>query len=148
MTRRRSFPMLITMTTETGRGPHPTGHVVSCDGPLGTPEAIRARGVRKAYGEQVALDGVDFTMARGEVLALLGPNGAGKTTLVEILEGHRKADGGQVSVLGFDPGKREPASRGRIGIVLQETGLDPAIKGKEAVGLYSAAYPRRRDADE
>ena len=81
-------------------------------------------------------------MARGEVLALLGPNGAGKTTLVEILEGHRKADAGQVSVLGYDPGKRERGFRARIGIVLQEAGLDPTIKVREAIELYGAAYPQ------
>src|SRR6195952_4346592 len=111
-------------------------------------DAVRIRGLRKTYGELTALDGVDLTVTRGEVLALLGPNGAGKTSLVEILEGHRRADSGAVSVLGFDPAKRERAFRERIGIVLQETGLDPAIKVKEAVELYSAAYPHPRDADE
>jgi ABC-2 type transport system ATP-binding protein len=115
---------------------------------LDSSDAVRVRGLRKTYGDFTALDGVDFSMARGEVLALLGPNGAGKTTLVEILEGHRRADAGQVSVLGFDPAKRETEFRQRIGIVLQETGLDPAIKVKEAIELYSAAYPKRRDADE
>src|SRR6185436_19735944 len=110
--------------------------------------AIEISGVPKAYGERVALDGVDLTVTRGEVLALLGPNGAGKTTLVEILEGHRNADAGNVSVLGFDPAKRERAFRSRIGIVLQETGLDPAITVREAVELYSAAYPHPRDAKE
>ena len=68
------------------------------------PPAIRATGVRKAYGAVRALDGVDLTLRRGELLALLGPNGAGKTTLLEILEGHRRADAGEVSVLGHDPG--------------------------------------------
>ena len=111
-------------------------------------EAVQVRGLRKAYGERTALDGVDLTLARGEVLALLGPNGAGKTTLVEILEGHRRADAGTVSVLGHDPAKRERRFRERIGIVLQETGLDPAINVREAVELYSAAYPQPRDPDE
>ena len=111
-------------------------------------DAVRVRGLRKAYGEHTALDGVDLTVTRGEVLALLGPNGAGKTTLVEILEGHRKADAGSVSVLGFDPAKRETEFRSRIGIVLQETGLDQAIQVREAVELYSAAYPNPRDPDE
>src|SRR6185436_15786843 len=107
--------------------------------------AIEISGVPKAYGEQVALDGVDLTVARGEVLALLGPNGAGKTTRVEILEGHRKADAGEVSVLGFDPAKRERDFRARIGIVLQETGLAATITVREEVALYSAAYPKPRD---
>ena len=111
-------------------------------------DAVRVRGLRKRYGDVTALDGVDLTVARGEVLALLGPNGAGKTTLVEILEGHRRADDGFVSVLGYDPGKRERPFRERIGIVLQEAGLDPAIKVREALSLYGAAYPAPRPADE
>jgi ABC-2 type transport system ATP-binding protein len=110
--------------------------------------AVQVRGLRKAYGELQALDGVDFTVHRGEVLALLGPNGAGKTTLVEILEGHRMADAGDVSVLGHDPGRRERAFRERIGIVLQEGGLDSTITVREAVELYSAAYPHPRPAEE
>ena len=111
--------------------------------------AIHAVGLRKSYDEAVqALDGVDLEVRRGELLALLGPNGAGKTTLVEILEGHRSRDGGDVRVLGFDPARRERALRARIGIVLQEDGLDPAITVGEAIELYSAAYPRPRPAGE
>jgi ABC-2 type transport system ATP-binding protein len=111
-------------------------------------DAVRVRGLRKTYGELTALDGVDLTVARGEVLALLGPNGAGKTTLVEILEGHRRADAGSVSVLGYDPGKRERAFRSKIGIVLQEAGLDPIINVREALELYGAAYPNPLPPDE
>ncbi len=111
-------------------------------------DAVRVRGLRKAYGELMALDGVDLTVARGEVLALLGPNGAGKTTMVEILEGHRRADAGSVSVLGYDPGKRERAFRSKIGIVLQEAGLDPSITVREALELYGAAYPNPKPAME
>src|SRR3954454_20594939 len=129
MTGRRQDRMLRTMTLDSN-------------------DAVRVRGLRKSYGEHTALDGVDLTVARGEVLALLGPNGAGKTTLVEILEGHRSADAGSVSVLGFDPARREREFRARIGIVLQETGLDPAIGVRKALELYSAAYPSRRDPDE
>jgi ABC-2 type transport system ATP-binding protein len=110
--------------------------------------AITVRGLRKAYGGLQALDGVDLTVHRGEVLALLGPNGAGKTTLVEILEGHRMADSGDLSVLGFDPGRRERAFRQRIGIVLQDEGLEEVITVREAVELYGAAYPDPRPADE
>jgi ABC-2 type transport system ATP-binding protein len=109
-------------------------------------DAIRVSSLRKAYDGHVALDGVDLTVARGEVLALLGPNGAGKTTLVEILEGHRRADSGSVSVLGYDPASREREFRARIGIVLQETGLDARITVREALELYSAAYPHPRPA--
>jgi ABC-2 type transport system ATP-binding protein len=109
---------------------------------------VQARGLRKAYGSVQALDGVDLTVNRGEVLAVLGPNGAGKTTMVEILEGHRRADAGEVSVLGHDPARRERDFLSKIGIVLQEGGLDSAIRVREAVELYSAAYPHPRPADE
>src|SRR5215207_9923167 len=91
--------------------------------------AIRVAAVRKAYGPLQALDGVDLSVRRGELLALLGPNGAGKTTLLEILEGHRRADAGEVSVLGHDPALRERDLR-------------------EAVELYGAAYPAPRPAGE
>ncbi len=110
--------------------------------------AITVRGVRKNYGGVQALDGVDLTVLRGEVLALLGPNGAGKTSLVEILEGHRIADAGEISVLGHDPAKLERAFRERIGIVLQEEGLEENLTVREMVELYSAAYPNPRPADE
>src|SRR3954454_9225003 len=129
MTGRRQDRMLHTMTLDSN-------------------DAVRVRGLRKSYGEHTALDGVDLTVTRGELLALLGPNGAGKTPLVEILEGHRSADAGSGSVLGFDPARREREFRARIGIVLQETGLDTAISVREAVELYSAAYPHPRDAQE
>jgi ABC-2 type transport system ATP-binding protein len=111
--------------------------------------AVRVRGLRKSYdGVVQALDGVDLDVRRGELLALLGPNGAGKTTLVEILEGHRTADMGEVAVLGHDPARRERAFRSRIGIVLQEEGIDQVLTVREAVDLYSAAYPSPRPAEE
>jgi ABC-2 type transport system ATP-binding protein len=110
--------------------------------------AITVRGVRKNYSGVQALDGVDLTVRRGELLALLGPNGAGKTSLVEILEGHRIADAGEISVLGFDPAKLERAFRERIGIVLQEEGLEENLTVREMVDLYGAAYPSPRPADE
>ena len=113
-----------------------------------TETAIEVSGVRRAYGPVQALDGVDLTVRRGELLALLGPNGAGKTTLVEILEGHRVADSGRVDVLGHDPARRQRAFLERIGIVLQEEGLDPNLNVGEAVALYSAAYPNPRPVDE
>jgi ABC-2 type transport system ATP-binding protein len=110
--------------------------------------AVRVRGLRKAYGPVQALDGIDLTVRRGELLAVLGPNGAGKTTLVEILEGHRDASAGEVEVLGHDPARRERAFRARIGVVLQEEGLDPAMTVHEAIAAYGAAYPDPRPADE
>jgi ABC-2 type transport system ATP-binding protein len=111
--------------------------------------AVRVRGLRKSYdGVVQALDGVDLDVRRGEVLALLGPNGAGKTTLVEILEGHRLADAGEVSVLGHDPARRERAFRARIGIVLQEQGIEQTLSVREVVELYAATYPAPRPAGE
>jgi len=110
--------------------------------------AITVRGVRKSYGSVQALAGVDLTVLRGEVLALLGPNGAGKTSLVEILEGHRVADAGEISVLGHDPAKLERAFRERIGIVLQEEGLEEHLTVREMVDLYAAAYPNPRSTEE
>src|SRR5690606_9996926 len=82
--------------------------------------AIRVRGLRKTYGPATAVDGIDLDIRRGEIFALLGPNGAGKTTTVEILEGYRRRDAGEVDVLGVDPGEADASWRARIGVVLQE----------------------------
>jgi ABC-2 type transport system ATP-binding protein len=106
--------------------------------------AIRIRGLRKSYGDLVALRGIDLDVARGEVFALLGPNGAGKTTAVEICEGYRDRDGGDVSVLGHDPRRHERRLRERIGVVLQSTGVDPYLTVRETVALFAGYYPRRR----
>ena len=109
---------------------------------------MSVRGLRKSYGSLQALAGVDIEIRRGEVFGLLGPNGAGKTTMVEILEGHRSRDSGDVSVLGFDPAADQRDFHERIGIVLQEEGVDAVLTVREAVELYSAAYPSPRDPDE
>jgi ABC-2 type transport system ATP-binding protein len=90
---------------------------------------------------------VDITIEAGEVFALLGPNGAGKTTAVEILEGHRFADDGRINVLGFDPSTGGRAYRERIGIVLQEGGVERELSVREALSIYGGMYPRRLDAD-
>lgn len=107
--------------------------------------AISVRGLTKAYGTFEALRGIDLEVRRGEVLALLGPNGAGKTTAVEILEGYRERDGGEVSVLGFDPARRDRDLRARVGIVLQECAVDPYLTVSEALAqraiLYAAPRP-------
>jgi ABC-2 type transport system ATP-binding protein len=110
--------------------------------------AIEVHGLRKTYGELDAVANIDLTVARGEVFALLGPNGAGKTTAVEILEGHRDRTAGEVSVLGYDPAKRERAFKERIGIVLQETGIDPYLKVEESIELFRGYYPHPRPLDE
>jgi ABC-type multidrug transport system ATPase subunit len=110
--------------------------------------AIIVKDLRKTYGNVAAVDGLSFEVADGEVCALLGPNGAGKTTTVEILEGHRPATSGEVSVLGFDPATGGRAYRERIGIVLQEAGFDDEQTVRELVGMYAGFFPHPHDADE
>jgi ABC-2 type transport system ATP-binding protein len=117
-------------------------------GRVSTSPAIEVHGLRKAYGEHEAVRGIDFTVGRGEVFGLLGPNGAGKTTTVEILEGYRSRDGGDVSVLGFDPGRRERALRERLGIVLQSCGFDRHLTPREMVEHWASLYPHPRDPGE
>ena len=132
----------------TGRGCEPILWDMTTMTATETATAIQVSGVRRAYGAVQALDGVDLSVRQGELVALLGPNGAGKTTLVESLEGHRTAAAGDVRVLGHDPARRERAFLERIGIVLQEEGLDPNITVREAVALYSAPYPHPRPVDK
>ena len=110
--------------------------------------AIEVKELKKSYGSVAAVAGIDLTVARGEVFALLGPNGAGKTTTVEILEGHRKRSSGSVSVLGHDPGKRERALKERIGIVLQETGMNRYLTVAEVIDQFRDYYPSPRPRDE
>ena len=113
-----------------------------------TQAAIEIRGLRKRYGPIEAVRGLDLTVRRGEVFALLGPNGAGKTTTVEILEGHRDRDAGEVSVLGHDPARHERQLREQIGIVLQSTGVEEYLTVREEVALYAGYYPHPRDVAE
>jgi len=110
--------------------------------------ALEVRGLRKSYGELDAVRGIDLRVERGEVFALLGPNGAGKTTTVEILEGHRDRSAGEVSVLGHDPGRNERAFKERVGIVLQQTGVDLYLTVREVVEMIAGYYPAPRDVDE
>jgi ABC-2 type transport system ATP-binding protein len=109
--------------------------------------AIEVRGLRKAYGDRVAVAGIDLHVARGEVFALLGPNGAGKTTTVEILEGHRERTSGEVSVLGYDPQRMEREFKERIGVVLQETGVEPYLSVRETLDMYRGYYPKPLTTD-
>ena len=102
---------------------------------------IHVRGLRKRYEDVEAVRGVDLSVGQGEIVAFLGPNGAGKTTILEILEGHRRRDSGEVTVLGFDPERSPRALRERIGIVPQETAVEPVLTVRETVELYAAAYP-------
>ena len=102
----------------------------------------------KTYGGSRAVDGISFAVHEGEVLAILGPNGAGKSTTVEILEGHRFRDGGNVRVLGVDPAEGGRRFRDRIGIVLQSAGVDSEFTVREVLELYGFAYSKRRPVDE
>jgi ABC-2 type transport system ATP-binding protein len=104
-------------------------------------QVIGVRGLRKLYGEQAAVDGLDLDVARGEVFALLGPNGAGKTTAIEILEGYRRRSAGEVSVLDEDPEHGGAGWRARIGIVPQSTGVFEELTVEELVRHFAEFYP-------
>ena len=112
-----------------------------------TAPAVEITGLVKRYGDRTAVDGLDLTIGAGEIFGLLGPNGAGKTTTVEILEGYRTADAGNVAVLGLDPVRDAPALRPRIGVMLQEGGLYPGVKPLELLRLFAAFYPDPDDPD-
>src|SRR5258708_13795821 len=109
--------------------------------------AIEVTGLTKSYRDVHAVDGVNLRIERGEIFALLGPNGAGKTTTVEILEGYRHRDGGEVRVLGFDPATQRRALKPRIGIVLQSTGVDNYLTVAETIAIYSSYYSNPRPVD-
>jgi ABC-2 type transport system ATP-binding protein len=94
------------------------------------------------------VSGIDFEVGSGEVFGFLGPNGAGKTTTIEILEGYRERSGGEVEVLGVDPGEPTREWRSRVGLVLQECELDPLLTVREAVSLFATFYPPPRSVEE
>jgi ABC-2 type transport system ATP-binding protein len=110
--------------------------------------AISVRDLRKSYGAHEALRGISFQIAEGEVFGLLGPNGAGKTTTVEILEGYRERDDGDVEVLGFDPAHASPGFRERIGVVLQQSQLWANLTVAETHRMFAGYYERPRDVEE
>src|SRR3954452_20280258 len=110
--------------------------------------AIEVSGLRKAYGSLEAVREVDFSIQEGEVFGLLGPNGAGKTTTVEILEGYRKRDAGEVRVLGHDPERPGPDFRERIGVVLQQSEMWPNLTVRETHAIFAGYYRAPRDVDE
>ncbi|MFF4010172.1 ABC transporter ATP-binding protein [Streptomyces sp. NPDC001717] len=113
-----------------------------------TQNAVEVRGLRKRYGEVTAVDGLDLTIRQGEVFGILGPNGAGKSTTVEILQGHRERDGGEVSVLGADPATGSRAWRSRIGIVWQDESAPAELTVRETVEHFARYYPAPRDPAE
>jgi ABC-2 type transport system ATP-binding protein len=108
---------------------------------------IEVTDLRKSYGSRVAVDGVSFTVERGEIFGILGTNGAGKTTTVECLQGLRRADGGTISVLGLDPATDRPALTRRVGVQLQESRLPAKLRVREALELFASFYPEPADVD-
>src|SRR6516164_931358 len=134
---------MTTLPGETGAGNAPAGHPDE-----GGPSAVHVRGLVKTYSGVQAVNGIDLDIRRGEIFALLGPNGAGKTTTVEILEGYRTRDSGEVSVLGYDPGRQRAPLKRKIGIVLQSTGVEPYLTVAETVKMYAGFYPDPRPVDE
>jgi ABC-2 type transport system ATP-binding protein len=110
--------------------------------------AVTVEDLRKRYGGNEAVRGVSFAIETGQVFALLGPNGAGKTTTVEILEGYRERDGGEVSVLGADPATPTPAWRGRIGVVLQSSAMYETLTVRESLAAFAGYYDHPRPVDE
>ena len=117
--------------------------------PDGTLPAIEVLELRKSYADRAVLRGLSFRVAAGEIFALLGPNGAGKTTTVEIIEGYRRPDRGEVRVLGVDPARAGRAHRARVGLMLQGGGgIDPRMTAREVVGLHARFHSDPRDVDE
>jgi ABC-2 type transport system ATP-binding protein len=113
-----------------------------------TEDVVTVRGLRKRYGEVTAVNGVDLDIRRGEVFGILGPNGAGKSTTVEILQGHRRRDGGDVAVLGQDPARAGRDWQARVGIVWQDESAAVELTVAETVRHFARYYPRPRDTDE
>jgi ABC-2 type transport system ATP-binding protein len=110
--------------------------------------AVRIRGLTKSYGDKTAVAGIDLDIRYGEIFAILGPNGAGKTTTVEILEGYRKRDAGEVEVLDTDPATAGGAWRERIGVVLQSSAMYETLTVAESLRLFAGYYERPRPFDE
>ena len=117
-------------------------------GQLDPDAAISVRGLVKRYGDRNAVDGVDLDIRRGEIFALLGPNGAGKTTTVEVLEGYRQRDGGEVRVLGVDPARGGRRWKADLGIVLQSGAGDSQLTCLELLRAQAAYFPDPRDPAE
>ena len=109
---------------------------------------VTVRGLRKSYGEFEALKGIDFELHAGEVFGLLGPNGAGKTTTIEILEGYRPRDEGEVEVLGADPVQAGIDWRARIGVVLQSSAMYETLTVAESLEQFAGYYETPRPTDE
>jgi ABC-2 type transport system ATP-binding protein len=115
----------------------------------GTPPAIDVDQATKAFDGRTVLRGISFRVDAGETFALLGPNGAGKTTTVEMIEGYRRPDGGQIRVLGEDPARAGRNHRARVGLMLQAGGgVDPRMTAREVLRLHGRFHIAPRGADE
>jgi ABC-2 type transport system ATP-binding protein len=112
-----------------------------------TSPALSIRGLKKRYGDTIAVDGIDLDVARGECFGLLGPNGAGKTTTIEICEGLAEANEGTVTILGFNHREHGAEIRSRIGISLQDTKLPEKLTVEEIIRLFRSFYPRGRSVE-
>jgi ABC-2 type transport system ATP-binding protein len=111
-------------------------------------EQICVRALHKRFPKVVAVDGVDLSVAAGEVFGLLGPNGAGKTTTLEMIEGLTPSDSGEIEIGGLNWRRHGPEIRARIGVQLQATSLYNKITPREALDLFGSYYPRRRGTAE
>jgi ABC-2 type transport system ATP-binding protein len=114
----------------------------------GADPVIRVVGLQKIYGETRAVDGISFEVRPGTIFGMLGPNGAGKTTTVEVLEGLRQPDAGEVRVLGIDAVNDADQLRARIGVSLQTAALYPKLTVFEVLTLFRAFYPSGREPDD
>ena len=113
-----------------------------------TAAAVDVEHLGKRYGERIALDDVSLHVEAGELVGLLGPNGAGKTTTVEIVEGYRRADGGSVRVLGEDPARGRRTLHARVGLMLQDGGIDLRARPQETIEQYARFHADPRDPSE
>lgn len=109
---------------------------------------LQVRDLRKSYGAVRAVDGVSFSVARGTIFSLLGPNGAGKTTTVEILEGLRIPDSGEIELFGQKVRRVGPAQKARMGVLLQEGAFEPHLRAREVLTLFASFFPRHLDPDQ
>ena len=113
---------------------------------MGSTDHVTVRGLRKAYGNRMVVDGLDLDVPAGEIVGLIGANGAGKTTTVECVQGLRKPDSGRLRVLGFDPVTQAAQLRPHVGSQLQDSALPDRLRVAEAVGLFRT--PHGRDGAE
>src|SRR5881397_1881893 len=111
---------------------------------------VQVENLSKKYGDNAAVDGISFSLSKGEVFAFLGPNGAGKTTTVEILECLRNPTGGQAKVLGYDVSKRSDQAeiRKRIGVLPQDFNAIDRLTVRENINYFGAMFKHQLDADQ